>query len=252
MPLERNIPIPLYYQLEDALSRRIEKGEFQPGTLIPTEEQLQQEYGVSRTTVRQAVARLVLAGKLTRIPGRGTFVTEPRYLEKPGLRSIAEDLFTQNIELAVRMVSSSVERPTPKLAKLLELGEDDEVVHLVRVRYAEGEPIFLCDSYLPHRLVPGLRDRELVDGSLYKTLETVYGKSPVDGDEELRASLATAEEAKLLAIKPGAPVLVSRRVTYLTGGQAVEYSRLVFASGRFRYHIRLREADSGVRQGTLG
>lgn len=251
MPLERKTPIPLYYQLEDILSRRIEKGEFPPGTLIPTEEQLQREYGVSRTTVRQAVARLVLAGKVTRTAGKGTFVTEPRYLEKPGLRSVTEDLFAQNIELAGRIIASTLERPSQKIAKLLQLSDDEEVVHLVRVRYAEGEPIFLCDSYLPHRLVPGLRDRELVDGSLYKTLETVYGTSPVDGDEELRASLATAEEAKLLAIKPGAPVLVSRRVTYLADGQAVEYTRLVFAAGRFRYHIRLREAGPGVRPGTL-
>lgn len=252
MPLERDLPIPLYYQLEDALSRRIEKGEFQPGAPIPTEEQLEREYGVSRAPVRQAVARLVLAGKVTRIPGRGTFVTEPRYLEKPGLRSVTEDLHAQNIELAVRMVTSTLERPTQKIAKLLQLGDDEEVVHLLRVRYADGEPIFVCDSYLSHRLVPGLHDRKLVDGSLYKTLETVYGKSPVDGDEELRASLATAEEAKLLAIKPGAPVLVSRRVTYLAGGQAIEYTRLVFASGRFRYHIRLREAGPGVRQGIFG
>ena len=249
--IDRDSPIPLYHQLEEILSRRIEKGEFPPGTAIPTEEQLQRDYGVSRTTVRQALARLVLAGKLKRFPGKGTFVTEERRLEKPGLRSITEDLLFQSLRLAIKMVTSRMELPSSKVAKLLQIDEREEVVHLERVRYANDEPIFLCDSYLPHSLVPGLHERELVDGSLYKTLETVYGFTPKDGDEEMEASLATAREAQLLAVRPGAPVLVARRVTYLANGRPVECTRLVFPAGRYRYHIKLRGAESAIRKGAL-
>ena len=83
MEIDRNSHLPLYIQLKQRLMEQIRLGEWKPGEKIPTEEEIQQTFDVSRTTVRQAMREIELEGKITRQPGRGTFVTQPKFMEGP-------------------------------------------------------------------------------------------------------------------------------------------------------------------------
>lgn len=250
MGLNRDIPIPLYFQLEELLLKRLEEGLYSPGHPMPTEEQLEAEFGVSRTTVRQAVARLALAGKVTRIPGKGTFVTEHRRV-RPGLRSVLEDSVAPKLTIDEKTIVAREESPPPRIAEVLAIGKAEQVIHLQRVRLVDGEPLCLYDSFLPARLVPNLHQSALVDASLYKTLETVYGLTLSDGEEEIEPGLATAHQASLMGVRLGSPVLVMRRVTFLSNREPIECTTGILCGGRYRYVIQLGDLASSIRLGTL-
>jgi GntR family transcriptional regulator len=250
MGLNREIPVPLYFQLEELLLKRIDEGTYLPGEAIPTEDQLEREFGVSRTTVRQAVARLALGGKVTRIPGKGTFVTEHRRV-RPGLRSILEDSVAPKMNIDEKVIVARAERPPRRVTEVLGVAKSEQVIHLQRVRFVDGEPLCLYDSYLPARLVPNLHQVSLVEASLYKTLESVYGLTLSDGEEEIEPGLATAQQADLLGVRPGSPVLVMRRVTFLSSREPIECTTGVLCGGRYRYVIQLGDIASSIRLGTL-
>lgn len=242
--IQRTRPVPLYYQLEEILSQRIDSGELKPSELIPSEAELQQQYGVSRTTVRQAIARLVRAGRLRTVQGKGTFVTEPKVEEKVGtITSLSEELLARNIGPSSRILDLVRTLPSAKVADLLQVGRDQDVVRLERLRFADGEPLGVSTAYLPSILVPGLVEKGLATESLYETLESEYGIVLDEADEVVSASAALDREGQLLDIPVGAPVLLVTRTTYSNDGNPVEHSRTVFRADRYRYYARLRSRD---------
>jgi GntR family transcriptional regulator len=109
-----------------------------------------------------------------------------------------------------------------------------------RLRFANGEPLALTEAFLPARLVPNLQHTPLVDGSLYRTLEEVYGLELAEADEEIEATLATAKERRFLSIKSGAPILQITRTTFLATGEPVEWVRVAYKADRFKYSLRLK------------
>ena len=241
MVIQRTGVVPLYYQLEEILSHRIDSGELKPSDPIPSEAELQEQYGVSRTTVRQAIARLVMAGKLRTVQGKGTFVTEPKVEEKvEAVTSLSQELLARKIRPTSRILDLTRTFPSAKVADVLGLERDREIVRLERLRLADGDPIGISTAYLPYDLVPGLVEKGLVGESLYETLENDYGLVLNEADEVVSASAALEREAELLEISVGAPVLLVTRTTYSVDGVPIEFSRTVFRADRYRYYARLR------------
>lgn len=241
MVIQRTGVVPLYYQLEEILSQRIDSGELKPSEPIPSEAELQEQYGVSRTTVRQAIARLVTAGKLRTVQGKGTFVTEPKVEEKvEAVTSLSQELLARNIRPTSRILGLACTFPSAKVADVLRLDKGQDIVRLERLRLADGEPIGISTAYLPLRLVPGLAERGLAGESLYEVLENEFGLILHEADEVVSASAALEREAQLLDIPVGAPVLLVTRTTYSVEGAPIEYSRTVFRADRYRYYARLR------------
>lgn len=207
------------------------------GTPLPTERELAAQFDTSRTTVRQALASLASTGQVERTQGRGTFVSEPRRVIVNQLTSYTEDLQGQGHTTSSAIVRIEREPSTAEVAEQLDLTEGASVTVLERVRSVDGEPLAVEVAHLPGRL-PGLRKELEKRGSLYSTLEEVYGIRIHRVVDRVEAEPATPREATLLDIEVGAPLLVIRRSARDQEGHPVEYTRSVFRGNRFQFVAR--------------
>ncbi len=233
--------VPKYYQLAAILRRKIEEGEWQPRTPIPSERQLEVQYNVSRTTIRQAIDYLERQGYLYREHGRGTFVS-PQKLQKgiQELTSFSEDLLRRGIRPG--QIIRSIERITPpeSISQRLELPPGKQVLCIDRIRLGDDIPIGLQTSYLALTENQDIHREELEEvGSLYRILQDKFGILPTEAEETLEVTLATPQEAALLQIKAGAPLLLNERLMYNQNRQPVEYVKILYRGDRYRYLIRL-------------
>lgn len=230
--------LPLHLQLRQAILRRVEQGVWPPGSQLPGERALTAMFGVSRTTVRQALDRLEADGAVVRRHGQGTFVARSPVVENLAtLRGFAEELVEQGLDPQVEVLRAGSARPGPEAAQALGLGPDAEVVEISRIVRVGGEPLFTDDSYLPasvgHLVLAAEPSR-----SIYSVLEAL-GFAIVRGEQTIEARLADRLEARLLGIPAGGPVLLIRRTAQLADGTPVEYRRALYRADRYRYRITL-------------
>jgi GntR family transcriptional regulator len=210
---------PLWQVVADSIMAQIANGELQPNERLPSESDLCEIYAVGRNTVRHALSDLVNKGVLTTVHGVGTFVADER------MTKTAEYLygFTQEMELRGHDVTSQVLEAKiipadPFLTRRLGVQLGAEVVFIYRVRMMEGEPTAIERAYLPHELCPGILTYDFSTASLYRTLSEIYNQRPDHAEQEIEASLATEEVARLLGIDTPAVVLVFHRETRLADG----------------------------------
>jgi len=239
--INHNNAIPKYFQLASILKSQIDEGEWKPRQSIPSERQLELLYKVSRPTVRQAIEYLEKQGYLYREHGRGTFVS-PQKLQKKMLEltSFSEDLLRKGIQpnQTIRSICKVV--PPEKILKRLELPPASSVIRIERIRLGDDVPIGLQTSYVV------LGDDQQIDeadlkyfGSLYRVLEEKLNIIPTEADETLEVTLATPEEAALLQVKTGAPLLLNERLTYDQNRKPVEFVKILYRGDRYQYVIRL-------------
>jgi GntR family transcriptional regulator len=205
-----------------------------PGTPAPSERELVQRFGVARMTVRQAMDALVGEGLLERVPGRGTFVAEPR--TQPGrLLSFSEEMGRRGLLAESQTLIARREKAGPGVARALQLTEGDPVIHWKRLRRADGIPMCLEDAYLSEILLPGFLQSGMPT-SLYDALGA-RGLRPTWAEDSITADLAAPDEAELLEIPMGGSCLrVSRRA--LTNERPVEVSRSVFRADRYTLWVQ--------------
>lgn len=214
--------IPLYRQLVYSMAEQIKSGEMQPGTRIPSEREMAELARVSRTTARQAIEELVATGLVYREQGRGTFVAEPRMRSLMGFASFSEDIIARGKKPTSIILEQQVTPASAVIAKRLKVALDEPVLHLVRLRMADEEPVAVQYSYLPLRLVPGLDKVDLKDKSLFTTLRNEYGVYPVWTEAEVEAIGATPALAEYLQVEPRSPVLLVCGLTYTESFELVE------------------------------
>jgi GntR family transcriptional regulator len=233
--------LPKYYQLASILRQKIEDGEWEPRSPIPSERQLEILYNVSRTTTREAIDHLVRQGYLYREHGRGTFVS-PQKLQKGlmELTSFSEDLVKRGIMPGQIILGLEWAIPSPKILQKLELPAGKEVLCIKRIRLGDQTPIGLQTSFLALDRSKEITREELESsGSLYRLLAEKFGIIPSEADETLEVTLATPEEASLLTIEPGSPLLLNERVLFSQTRTPVEYVKILYRGDRYRYYVRL-------------
>lgn len=228
----------LYIRIKDWLREAIEKGDYRPGDRIPTEHELMQRFGVSRSTVRQAITELVLEGWLYRVQGSGTYVARPKYRQTLSrLTSFTEDMRLLGLTPRSRLLVCRVEQADGKLAAFLGIRPGEEVVRIERLRFAGDEPMALNTSVLPKHLIPGLEREDLESRSLYEILERRYGLLLSRAEQTLEPALADPYAAELLGVPVGAPLLLVEGVVYLKNGTPVEWVRILYRGDRYKFHI---------------
>ncbi len=239
---------PLWQVVADSIVRQIENGELQVNARLPSEAKLCRMHSVGRNTVRHALADLVNKGVLTTVHGVGTFVAQARMVKT------AEYLygFTQEMELRGHQITSKVieAKIIPAdtfLSRRLGIQLGGEVVFLNRVRMMEGEPAAIERAYLPHELCPGILKYDFSSMSLYRTLSEVYKRRPDHAEQEIEASLATEEVARLLDLELPSVVLVFHRETRMANGQVIEYVDSELRADRFRFYTNLK-SDAAMDQ----
>jgi len=233
--LERESAVPLYAQLETILHARIASGEWAPGQRIPSENELNRMFGLSRMTVRGVLTKLVGDGLLVRVPGKGTYVATPKInATSPAYRGVREQLEGLGYETSTRLVSLALEAPSQGVRERLALGEGDETYVVVRVRSVQGEPISLHRSYVPARLAPGLDGHDVVANQLCVVLEEHYGLPMKHVREDLEAVAVSTADAKHLGMRRGEPALQLQDVIFDALSRPFEYSSIVFRGDRMR------------------
>ena len=233
--LDRDSAVPLYVQLEQILSSKITAGQWQPNQRIPSENELNRMYGLSRMTVRGVLTKLVNDGLLLRVPGKGTYVAPTKISAvSPAYRGMREQLEALGYSTTTRLVSFEREAATSVVRERLGLARGDDVYLIVRVRSVQGEPISLHRSHVPASLAPGLDGHDVVSEQLCVILEKSYGLPMRHVQEHLEAVAVSAADAKQLDMHRGDPALLLHDVIADADGRPFEYSTIVFRGDRLR------------------
>lgn len=233
--LNRSGPTPLYLQLEEILRARIQAGELKYHEAIPSENELGRIYELSRMTVRSVITRLVNEGLLYRVPGKGTFVAEPKIMTGPlSQKGIREQLEDMGYETGTTVLDRAVERAESRVAAELGLESGAMVYRLERLRFANGEPLGLELSYIPVSLCPGFFDKNLDKEPLCDILEKNYHLVAKRGVETLESFTATPRESKHLEVAKGASLLLLSYTLYDDAGAKFEYARVIFRGDRIK------------------
>ncbi len=246
--LNKNNPMPLYYQVAEIIRQRIVQNVYQIGQTIPTEILIQEEFGISRETARKAVSVLITEGLVEKIRGKGTYVTAPKIVHRIGsVYGSFEEIIAQGMIPSTKFLKI-IEFPPPKsMRSEMQLNDSVEVVKVKRLRYANDNPAAILTSYLPVDLVPGLAQVNFSNESLYQTLEKNYHLTLSEADEIIEADSVDEKEARLLKIKKNSPVLVVKRITYLENMRVIEKLIAMYRSDIFKYRVKLKGRIIGQR-----
>lgn len=238
--LDRRSPLPKYHQMKEILKSWISSGRYSPQDRFPSERELEAHFKVSRMTIRRAVTELVEEGYLYREQGRGCFIACPRMEHELGrLTSFTEDMRVRSLHSTARILSFGVVKDGD-VASRLGVPDDQELIRLVRVRSILDTPAALQTAYILRSVAFDLADGELVDGSLYKTLEGRYGLRIGHAEQTIESRSADEHEARLLGIRCRTPVLALERLTYLHNGIAFEFVRSAYRGDKYRFTVALR------------
>jgi GntR family transcriptional regulator len=229
-------PVPKHAQLREILVTLIQS-ELAPDAPIPSERELMATYAVSRMTVREAIGQLVSEGRLYSVRGKGTFVARPRVESQLHLASFTDDMRRRGLAPATVLLRGELAEPPTQARHALRLPERQPAYHLERLRIADGIPMALEEGWYPPGPLPHLLDRDLTR-SLYATFAEDYGLV-VDGAEQtVWAEVADAAAARVLGVRPGAPLLVFQRIG--SAGQfVVEHTTSWYRGDRYRVHMSL-------------
>ena len=242
--IDRSSVIPYYAQLKQSLEEDIRAGRWKPGDKIPGESELIDLFGVSRTVVRQALKEMVYEGLIRREKGKGTFVSEPKISSKSLLQSLDgfyQDMAKKGFEPITKVLEQGIVPASSKIAAYLKLDSMSPVIKIVRLRFIEEEAIVLVTSYVPFELCRNLVNVDLSRSSLYVFLEQECQLVIARGRRRIDAVSATDDEAKLLAIEVGAPLLKIDSISYLENGTPLEYFHGLFRGDRLRFEAEIVE-----------
>jgi GntR family transcriptional regulator len=231
---------PLYRALRGALRSMIESGGLAPGEAMPPEREIADRLGISRVTVRQAIAGLVDEGFLVQRRGSGSFVREDARAPASGpprsrLTSFGDDMASRGRRVVSSWLERSAALATPEEAMALGLATSERVARLHRLRTAEGAPLAVERTSVPARILP---DPEAVGASLYAAL-AARGAAPIRAIQRVRARALPEREAALLATPPGAPALYIERISRDARGSIVEFTRCYYRADAYDFVAEL-------------
>ena len=240
--LDREAKEPLWQQLVAVLRDAIETGVLAPDQALPSEADLIDRYGVSRTVVREALAELVRRGQIYKIRAKGSFVAPPRRdLSFIGSNAgSSEDLAGTGRTVVTRILSLDEGRADEHEAAALRVPEGTPVIRMRRLRTVDGTPWLLVQTTLPRDRFAGLLKAHLENRSLYDHLRRTYGVAPAGADRWLKAIIPSAEEASLLELPSGAPALDIVSVAWDEGGVPFEYYHALHRSDESRFYVAVR------------
>lgn len=238
--LDSKSPIPLHMQLESILRSNIEGYVWQENELIPSENELSKEYGLSRMTVRSVLTRLVQEGLLYRVPGKGTFVSVRKIISQPlSKMGIREQLERMGYENTTRLIHAMEVPAMSSIAKKLQISEGEPVYEIKRVRYIKDIPLSFHSSYIPKDCCPDL----LVKGYDYEQcqlcdiLKEDYGVEQDKMVETLEIVQAKTGDAQILDVKRNYPLIHLENIVYARDDRPMEYSSVLFRGDKIKIEI---------------
>lgn len=234
-----------YIWLAELIRTTIERGHLGDNQALPSERDMAEKYGVSRVTVRRTLQRLIEQGVVYSEQGRGTFVA-PAMVRRTGrfVNGFSEDTVARGGQPGQRILTVEPTLASMGMAGLLSTRVGHPLIHVRRVRFINHEPIGLQDAFV--MAVGGLRIEQAeleASGSLYKLMRQRFGVVPTEAVENLSADQAGEQEAELLNVPVGSPLLMCERVTFSERREPIEYCRMSYVpSYRYSTRVGLRSA----------
>jgi GntR family transcriptional regulator len=228
---------PLYQQIKSLITQSLQSGEWKPGEMIPSEVELANRYKVSQGTVRKAIDELAAENLVMRRQGKGTFVST-HHEARAHIRFLrlrpdeGQPHYPESRFLEVKRL-----RAPADVARLLDMKSGDATVYIKRVQSFDGVPTIVEELWLPGQLFRGLTAERLSEykGPMYGLFESEFGTRMIRADEKVRAVLAGAEDAALLNVEAGTPLLLAERVSFTYGDKPVELRRGLYLTTRHHY-----------------
>ncbi|MFQ5524714.1 MAG: GntR family transcriptional regulator [Thermoanaerobaculia bacterium] len=243
--------VPLYYQLATILREKIVSREYRPGDQIPPESELVRSYGVSRMTVRQAVAGLEEEGLIRKEPGRGTFVREDAVAFSGDLeleRSI-DDLISMGQATSVELLDLSETDATPRETRDLKIAEGSPVIRCKRLRLLDNEPYCYIVNHMPTEIGRRIPKHNWHTGSVLQFIEDELGIPLRIVKQRVRATLAEANLAQSLRVRIGAPLLLVDYHIRTDDDRPVEMAELYYRSDLYSFTLHLTRSDDDDPKG---
>ncbi|MCW4459928.1 GntR family transcriptional regulator [Microbacterium sp. MPKO10] len=229
-------------QVREYLVELISAG-LKPDQRLPTEREVAEQLGVTRVTVRKALDDLEKDHLVYRIQGAGTFVSEPRISKTFEFHSFSEDMLARDLTPGSSETQITLEGAGGRIGFALGLSPAEEVVHIMRVRTADGRPMCLEHSYVPAALVPGLADG-MNEDSLYRELRDRFGIRPERADQTIHAVVLDEPTAELLRVPPFSPAFNVQRTAFDQRGRAIEYAESLYRGDRYSYDLSINRLSS--------
>ena len=229
--------VPAYKRIQGGILKRIEAGQLKSGDAVDSERELAKIHRVSLMTARHALADLEREGMVERRRGAGTFVAPPR-IHFNKLMSFSEQMSDRSLAGRSKVLSASLVDNEQEIAVRLALPAGSRLLKLERLRLGGDEPFALETCYLSGEDFGGLVHAPLERASLFSTLERDYGVKLAHADEEIDATVAEPQTARLMDIAKGVPLLRIRQVIYSTNGKATMYMLGLYRSDRHTLLIR--------------
>jgi GntR family transcriptional regulator len=245
--IDKDNPIPLYCQIEEWMRGQILSGQLKPGDMIPPEITLSEELGVSRLTVRQALKNLTNEGLLVRKRAKGTFVAPQRSkikFKRDRLMGVTEEVASEGGSVRSQVLEQTLVPAAGVLMRELKLSNRDLVIRIHRLRSVGGEPVVIETTCHPYQLFPELLHMDTTDRSIYALLQEMYDSRPHEALDSFVASVATQEEANLLEIEEGAPVMRYQRTGFNKQGAPMEFTQSVYRADRYQFVIRYHGSET--------
>lgn len=229
-----------YIQIYNIVKKRIEEGIYPPNTLIPSENELAEEFNVTRITVRNAVKRLKEEGRIYTEKGKGSFVKAP-CIEQSLFKfdSFGRNYTKQNFETETVVIDSKIGIQNEGIKSRLNIAGDQEIIEIIRLRKIEHSPVILEFSYIPLSLAPNILEIDLENSSIYDLLEQKFGLKITRAKEYLSPDVTDGYESKLLEVAKKTPVFITDRITYSQGDLPIEYRRSIIRSDKFKFFVDL-------------
>lgn len=232
---------PLYQQIKGLILRGLQSGEWKPGAVIPSELELAARFKVSQGTVRKAIDELAAEHLLVRRQGKGTFVAThaEEKIQYRFLRLKADDGAAAPLQR--RLLECRRMRAPAEVARSLDLKAGENAVQVRRLLLADGRPVVLDDIWLPGSLFKGLTTDKLAGyrGPMYRLFETEFGVRMIRAEEKIRAVAAVGDDALVLAVPQGSPLLSVERLSFTYGDRPVELRRGLYQTSAHHYRNEL-------------
>jgi GntR family transcriptional regulator len=224
----------LYIQLTRILLEEINSRRWQSGHRIPTEEDLCREYNVSKITVRQAILNLASEGYLLKVQGKGTFVTGVLPEGCLAMRTrFTEEMFGKEVKVQKEILYTGKRTPPPDASGYLRTA--DKTYSILSKRVVNGKPVYLEESFVPYRMVPGIEKVDFSRQSLYSVLQEMGLKKIFKVIQTVEISPVRGGNAKQLDVRNGVPVLVVHRLLLSSDNTPVAYTRFLGRSDRYKF-----------------
>jgi DNA-binding GntR family transcriptional regulator len=237
--LDRTGPIPLYYQVEQRIEKAIVDGVLQPGDRLENEVALGERLNLSRPTIRRAIQDLVDKGLLVRRRGIGTQVVHGRVTRGVELTSLFDDLAKGAQKPTTELLHYSADKASDVVADRLGVKLGSPVLHIRRLRIADGVPVAVLENWLPEQFLD-ITESDLRAMGLYELLRT-RGVTIRVAKQKIGARTASATESGLLDIDPRAALLTMERAAFDNSGVGIEYGSHYYRPDLYSFEVTLVE-----------